>query len=76
MLNRHGQDVDTWDLEKYADAAYSWMRRAALSHEGGEKKWAKIERDLWKGVHDPKRYKQQVKDITDMLSGLGSMGQG
>ncbi len=72
MLARNGQDPDEWDLEKYADAAYAWMRRAHYASKDGEKKWVKIERDLWAGIPDRKRHKQQVAAMLDTLGGMGA----
>lgn len=74
MVSTHGQDPDEWDLDKYADAAYAWMRRAYHSAEDGEKKWAKVERDLWIGIPDRKRHKQQVAAMLDTLGQMGGMG--
>lgn len=67
-------DPEDWPLDKYAEAAFAWMKKGVLSGKDGEKEWAKIERSLWAGITDPERSRSELDSARRALGALNSFG--
>lgn len=67
-------DPEDWPLEKYAEAAFAWMKKGVLAGKDGEKEWAKIERSLWTGINDPERGRAQLEQARHALGALTGLG--